>query len=131
EQLADAGRALAHTEALCRLLLFGMLPALAERDLAAFGEALYDFNLRVGEAFAPVQGGTYASPAIAELVAGLRQQGVRGAGQSSWGRAVFGMVADAEQAQALAEHVRTRHSLEPGQVLVTRAANSGATWNDE
>src|SRR5262249_5354566 len=103
----------------------------AEHDLAAFGEALYDFNVRVGEAFAPVQGGTYASPAIAELVADLRQQGVRGAGQSSWGRAVFAVVADAEQGQALAGHVRTRHGMEPGQVLVTRAANRGATWDDE
>src|SRR5262249_20423790 len=45
------------TDALCRLVLLGMLPALQARDLQAFGEALHDFNARVGEAFASVQGG--------------------------------------------------------------------------
>src|SRR5262245_43129318 len=41
-RLAGAG-ALAATEALCRLVLLGLLPALAERDLAAFGEALSEY----------------------------------------------------------------------------------------
>jgi beta-ribofuranosylaminobenzene 5'-phosphate synthase len=53
---ADAA-APARTEALCRLVLLGVLPALIERDLDDFGEALYEFNVRVGEAFALVQGG--------------------------------------------------------------------------
>src|SRR5262249_44297561 len=60
------------TGLLCRLVLLGMLPALAEHDLPAFGEALYEFNRRVGEAFAPVQGGVYAHPAAADVVADLR-----------------------------------------------------------
>ncbi len=34
----------APTDALCRLVLLGLLPTLAEADLPAFGEALYDFN---------------------------------------------------------------------------------------
>ena len=79
---------------LCRLVLLGMLPALAEHDLEAFGEALYDFNCRAGEPFAPVQGGVYAGPRIAEVVAFVRQQGVRGVGQSSWGPTVFAVTED-------------------------------------
>src|SRR6185437_1004041 len=75
----------ARTDVLCRLVLLGLLPALVERDADAFGEAVYEFNARVGEAFAPVQGGVYASARIAELVAFVRGQGVRGVGQSSWG----------------------------------------------
>src|SRR5262245_50508535 len=48
------------TDALCRLVLLGMLPALHEHDLAAFGEAVFEFNRRVGEMFRPWQGGGYA-----------------------------------------------------------------------
>src|SRR4029077_7340841 len=67
-ELTRQPRALSQTETLCRLVLLGMLPALGEGDLDAFGEALYDFNCRAGEAFALVQGGIYASQAVTQLV---------------------------------------------------------------
>jgi beta-ribofuranosylaminobenzene 5'-phosphate synthase len=124
---ANVGR----TEALCRLVLLGLLPALVEGDVDAFGEALYEFNARVGEAFAPVQGGVYASPRLAELVAFVRGQNVRGVAQSSWGPAVFAVVADAEQAQHLAARLRQRFALEDAAVWVTAACNHGATLEKE
>ncbi len=46
DQLGDPSRSLRVTDSLCRLVLLGILPALAECDLRTFGEALYDFNLR-------------------------------------------------------------------------------------
>ncbi len=119
------------TETLCRLVLLGLLPALVERDVEAFGEALYEFNVRVGEAFAPVQGGVYASPRVAELVAFARGQGVRGVGQSSWGPAVFAVVADAERGEHLAEQLRERFDLPQSAVWVTAACNHGATLEKE
>ncbi len=68
------------TDALCRLVLLGMLPALVERDLPAFGEAIYDFNRRVGEMFAPFQGGTYAHSQGTAVVDYIRRQGIAGTG---------------------------------------------------
>lgn len=91
-------------DALCRLVLLGMLPALHEADEPAFGEALFDFNARSGDLFAAAQGGTYVGPAAA-VVAWLRAEGVRGAGQSSWGPAVFGVVADEGRGRWLAGRV--------------------------
>ncbi len=123
--LAERG-APGQTEALCRLVLLGMLPALAEADLAAFGEALYDFNARVGESFAPVQGGAYATPHVAALVEYLRGQGAWGVGQSSWGPTVFAVLGDEDQATALGHRLRTRFGLGPACVVVTRARNRGA-----
>ncbi len=120
--------ALASTDAadsLCRLVLLGMLPALAEADLEAFGEALFDYNARAGEAFAPFQGGTYGSPAVTELVAYLRGRGVRGVGQSSWGPTVFAVLAGQVEADEVARLLRARLD-EGGDVLVTRAAAGGA-----
>ncbi len=126
ESLRGQGNVLARTEALCRLVLLGMLPALVERDLETFGEALYDFNGRVGAGFAPVQGGTYTSPRTAELISYLRREGIRGVGQSSWGPTVFGVLADAEQARHLAGRLRDRFALDRSEVWVTRACNEGA-----
>jgi beta-RFAP synthase len=113
------------TDSLCRLVLLGMLPALVEEDLPAFGEALHDFNARVGEMFAPVQGGTYAGPATAELIAFLRRQGVAGAGQSSWGPGVFAVV-EQDRAEHLAGRLRDFVGPAGAEVHVTAACNRGA-----
>ena len=114
------------TDSLCRLVLLGMLPALRECDLDAFGEALYDFNLRVGQIFAAVQGGPYANCQVNELVAFVRRQGIRGVGQSSWGPAVFAITEDPLQAANLASQIREHFHLETADVLVTPGCNHGA-----
>jgi beta-RFAP synthase len=124
-QLAESAAVLP-TDALCRLVLLGMLPSLAEGDVRAFGEALFEFNARVGEAFARVQGGPYAGPRVAELVAFLRGQGARGVGQSSWGPTVFAVVGDEGQAADLAARVRRQFGLGADEAFVTRACNHGA-----
>jgi beta-RFAP synthase len=92
-RLAAAGPSPAEAEALCRLVLTGLLPALASADLHCFGEAVYELNARVGDAFAAAQGGRYAGPAVAALVRRLRAAGVKGVGQSSWGPTVFAVTA--------------------------------------
>jgi beta-RFAP synthase len=118
---------LSRTEVLCRLVLLGMLPALAERNLIAFGEALYDFNRRVGEMFRPWQGDVYSHPRTAELVNVLRSRyGVRGSGQSSWGPTVFA-VTTAEHADGIASDLVRHHGCHADEVIVTAAANTGAT----
>jgi beta-ribofuranosylaminobenzene 5'-phosphate synthase len=116
---------LRRTDALCRLVLLGMLPALVERDLDAFGEALHDFNRRVGEMFRPVQNDQYAHPRVAALIRFLRAEGVRGVGQSSWGPTVYAIV-HRDDAAAVAECLRRAHGLGGDEVIVTTAANHGA-----
>ncbi len=126
QALLRGGEAINEIEARCRLVLLGMLPALVEEDLPAFSEALLDFNARSGQAFAALQGGTYAGPPVAELVAFVRRQGVRGVGQSSWGPAVFAVVADDERAAHLALRLRRQFVLGDDEVFVTRASATGA-----
>jgi beta-RFAP synthase len=130
EELHAFGRlgtaSVAWTDALCRLVLLGMLPALMEQNLAAFGDAVFDFNARVGEAFSPVQGGVYADSRIAEIVRFVRDQGVTGTGQSSWGPAVFAIVVDEEHAKDLARRLQSRSDLRAFDVLIARARNRGA-----
>jgi beta-RFAP synthase len=125
--LMEGPQGLARSEALCRLALLGLLPAAAERDLGAFGAALYDFNRRSGEMFAAVQGGLYSCPEVAALVEFLRAQGAQGVGQSSWGPAVVAVVADEDRAEHLARRLRDNFGLAPAEVVVTRACNHGAS----
>jgi beta-ribofuranosylaminobenzene 5'-phosphate synthase len=114
------------TDRLCRLVLLGLLPALAEKDWKGFGEALHEFNALAGETFAGIQGGVYAGEAVAEIVRHIRQQGIAGAGQSSWGPCVFAVAADEDQAYRLARNIQGKFPFGPSNVFVTPASNQGA-----
>lgn len=91
-----------------RLAEEAILPAAMQGDLTSFGEAVYQFNRLAGEPFAAVQGGPYASLEIEELIHSIRQAGVRGVGQSSWGPTVFAIVEDSDHALSLALRFRER-----------------------
>lgn len=103
EAIAGIRPSPAETAALCRLVLLNLLPALAARDFGAFGDALYEYNARVGDVFAPVQGGRYSSLAVESCIQRFRQLGVKGTGQSSWGPTVFAIVPK-EQAESVREN---------------------------
>ncbi|MDB5350659.1 MAG: beta-RFAP synthase [Planctomycetota bacterium] len=121
----------AETDRLCRLVLLGILPAVAERNLAEFGEALSELQHRVGSWFAPAQGGVFASPRITEIVGWLRAEGLSGVGQSSWGPALYGVSRDGpERRDSLARSLRSRFALDAGSVLWTAASPRGAVLRD-
>lgn len=92
-------------ERVAHLVLMSLLPAIADGDLARFGAALTEIQDINGRWFAPAQGGIYASGASARLVSLLREWGAAGVGQSSWGPAVYGVVAGAEAGATLAARV--------------------------
>jgi beta-RFAP synthase len=108
------------TESLSRLVLLGMLPALREGDCRPFGEAVYDFNARVGELFAAAQGGRYANPRCTEIVTFVRGLGVTGVGQSSWGPTLFAIVEEPDRAESIANRLRRR--FETATIWVTKPA---------
>lgn len=116
----------AHTEVLCRIVLLGLLPTLVAGDCDLFGEALYDFNQRVGAAFVAVQGGLYSCEQTAAVIAFLRSEGIKGVGQSSWGPAAFAVLPDPSQAEHTARRLCDHFGSSFGQFSVTRAANHGA-----
>ena len=58
----------------------------------------------MGDAFASVQGGTF-HPQAAPLVDALLRLGAAGAGQSSWGPAVYGVVGSEREGQDVARRL--------------------------
>ena len=109
------------------LVLMGMLPALAEGNLETFGAAITELQERVGDHFAPAQGGRFASPAVTEVLSWLRARGVAGVGQSSWGPTGFGFCADEAQAQALVSELQARRHAQSGlRFTIATPRNSAA-----
>jgi beta-RFAP synthase len=96
----------AEVEHVSHLVLMGLLPAAADGDLAAFGEALGRVQEITGRWFASAQGGTFASGPSESFVERMRMWGALGVGQSSWGPAVYGLVDGRDAAAALAARVR-------------------------
>jgi len=109
---------------IAQIVLTALLPALVERDLAEFGAALTALQRLVGDAFAPVQGGTF-HPRSAALVDALLRHGAAGAGQSSWGPAVYGIAGDEERAHRLAAAIADEVG-PGGRAEVVRFAGEGA-----
>ena len=98
---------------LCRLVVMKALPSLAEHDLAGFGSAVSEIQERLGDYYAPAQGGSrFMSPDVGAVVDALARAGATGLGQSSWGPTGFAFApsrADAERMAAIARrHPRAR-----------------------
>jgi len=109
-----------------------VLPAVTESSAERFGAAVAEIGRLNGTWYADEQGGVYRPPA-GELVAALDDDpAVYGAGQSSWGPAVYG-VTDAERAAAA--RTAGRDALDAagvdGRVLVAEGRNRGATVDVE
>jgi len=118
---------LVRTSENCRLVLMQALPAIIERDIASFGQAIADLQASLGDYFAPLQGGRrFTSPDVAAALDGLARDGAFGIGQSSWGPTGFAFTPSAEAATRLIENAR-RDARFPGlDIRICRGLNHGA-----
>ncbi|MFQ6129478.1 MAG: beta-ribofuranosylaminobenzene 5'-phosphate synthase family protein [Candidatus Hadarchaeaceae archaeon] len=88
---------------ICHSLVMKMLPSIVERDIESFGQVLTEVQRLVGEAFSPYQGGVFGSKVASDIVERMLKDGAYGAGQSSWGPTVYGLVGGKAQAEELKE----------------------------
>lgn len=104
-----------------------LVPAIHSGDREAFGRAVAEIDRLNGCWYAGEQGGVYRPP-VGPIVESLTEcDAVSGAGQSSWGPAVYG-VTDAEGTAAAREGGREALAAAgvDGDVLVVRPRNEGA-----
>ena len=114
-------------ERLSRLLVMKLLPAVVERDLKLFLEALTEFNSMLGsEYWSSRQGGTYCCRIVDELARFLKNI-AGGVAQSSWGPTVYTVVESYAVAREISlrvkEWLRRRGG---GLVYVSQPDNRGA-----
>ena len=112
---------------ICRITLMQVLPAAVTVDPAAFGSGITAIQKRIGDHFAPQQGGRYASPAVAEMLEAVAARGVPGYGQSSWGPTGFAIAASEREANDLVAALER-----PGRLrfVIARGRNEGASVCD-
>lgn len=110
---------------LCYRLLMQALPAVSEANLPQFGEVITELQRSVGEHFAPVQGGVFASGKVAKVMAWLAQQGCVAIGQTSWGPTGFCAVAQDDLADTLVAEARRQFSDTELSFSIVSARNGG------
>lgn len=115
------------SEKICRLVLMQLLPSFMARDIENFGSALSELDHQTGLFFKPVQGGIYCEKLSYNLTDHLVASGAYGAGQSSWGPAIYGLTLQSE-ADALADNMKrylAKNKIK-GSVMIVSACNHGA-----
>ncbi|HUI97097.1 MAG TPA: beta-ribofuranosylaminobenzene 5'-phosphate synthase family protein [Xanthobacteraceae bacterium] len=112
---------------LCRLVVMQALPSVAEHDLAGFGSAITEMQQKLGDYYAPAQGGSrFMSPDVGAVMEVLAHAGATGVGQSSWGPTGFAFApsrADAERMIALARRHPNARALD---IRICVGLNRGA-----
>lgn len=112
---------------LCHLTLMQILPGLRDGQLAPVAEGVAELQRRVGDHFAPAQGGRFTSPAVAGALAFAESLGHAGVGQSSWGPTGFVLLPHEAAARDLVDQARQRFGdLSPLRFLITTACNQGS-----
>ncbi|MEJ2272725.1 MAG: hypothetical protein P8X91_09700 [Candidatus Bathyarchaeota archaeon] len=112
---------------ICWLTMMKLLPSLIDYDIVNFGNGITEIQRVVGNFFADVQGGTFASSLSKEIIDLMSYNGAYGVGQSSWGPAVYGLAKDKIQATDLQSDVKFYlKDNGGGQVFVANANNQGA-----
>jgi beta-ribofuranosylaminobenzene 5'-phosphate synthase len=113
---------------LCRRVLMQALPALAERNLEAFGNAVSRIQEIVGDYFAPEQGGRrYTSANVERLMARLRDDGATGVGQTSWGPTGFAFVGNEATAKRIVARIQPEANALGLSLTIHKGCNRGAT----
>jgi len=99
-----------------------IIPAIVDQNYDQFSAALYDFGHQSGLMFAPIQNGAYNGLEILQTIEAIREFGVSGTGQSSWGPCVFAVAKDDTQANELVSFLGDR--LPSGTEIGIRHANN-------
>ncbi|KXS44550.1 MAG: beta-ribofuranosylaminobenzene 5'-phosphate synthase [Methanolobus sp. T82-4] len=105
------------------MILMKMMPAIIEDDIEAFGRAVNHIQT-LGFKKREVQ---LQSQAVRDVITLMQESGAYGAGMSSFGPVVYGVVDNNEDAAYIMEDVQDHLDRTiGGRVMVTRANNTGA-----
>ena len=114
------------SDELSRLVLVKLMPAFVEKDLKEFGEALTEFNQKLGRFWRDYQDGTYCNQVVEQGVK-LMLRRSSCACQTSWGPTFYSIVKGEGEAKRLTEELKQYVKKNGGgEVFFTKANNSGA-----
>jgi len=115
-----------YAEKISRILLVSLIPALMDEDLTEFGYAVEEIQRMMGEQFKPVQGDIFTHESSKRIATLLKESGLVGIGQSSWGPTVYGFTDSKKRAELSLKALRENLEKEHVKVILTRGRNEGA-----
>ena len=118
------------TSCLIKLAEEQILPAIEQGKFNTFANAIYEYGIEAGNCFAQIQGGPFATEAIAAGVKRLRSLGIHGVGQSSWGPSTFSFCESPSNAQELMEELGHHAEFEGAAMSIVSPDNAGAVVED-
>lgn len=116
------------SEEISRLTMMKLLPALIEEDIGTFGSALTAIDRGTGMYFEKSQGGIFRGQLADTIVKALLASGAFGAGQSSWGPALYGLVHQDNSQHILGKmkHFMAQNNI-GGRVFISFCSNQGGS----
>jgi beta-ribofuranosylaminobenzene 5'-phosphate synthase len=115
------------TDTLCRLTVMQFLPAVQNADFGRASAAICQYGRRVGEYFAPAQGGIYVDSRMLDLSRRLADEGIEGFAQTSWGPTCAVLCQDEIMAARVSDLVQSTPQTRDCECLITSPLNRGAT----
>lgn len=112
---------------LARIALLELLPAASEGSYEDFCDALCAYGTVAGKPFETASRNLPHAEAMADLIELLRELGVRGAAQSSWGPTVMGCCKTLEQAGEILEQLERLKIRDQFDACIGRFDNDGAS----
>lgn len=114
------------TQTLIREITDTMIPAIEAADFASFSTSVTRYGETAGRCFEACQGGPYANETLQTIVDTLRNIGIKGVGQSSWGPTIFAFAECSESAADFIEAFRRAMPQLDANIRVCEANNRGA-----
>ncbi|MEN2974886.1 MAG: beta-ribofuranosylaminobenzene 5'-phosphate synthase family protein [Candidatus Caldarchaeales archaeon] len=102
-------------------VLMKLLPSIIRKDFEKFTEAVEDIDIMTSRFFEPVQSGRYFKDSQ-KVVESMKNAGVRGVGQSSWGPTIYGFV----ERSMVEEIGRRLEKIDGFRFIFTKVRNIGA-----
>tara|TARA_R110002072_G_scaffold295170_1_gene465917 strand:+ start:36525 stop:37547 length:1023 start_codon:yes stop_codon:yes gene_type:complete len=115
------------TDALCRLIVMEILPAIQNRDFNQASLALAEYGNLAGEYFAPAQGGVFIDPRMQEFSRLLAENGIEGFVQTSWGPTCAALCRDDDMASQAATLIQSSPGSDDYECAIAKPLNAGAT----
>jgi beta-ribofuranosylaminobenzene 5'-phosphate synthase len=122
---------LALIEGLVQQVLEQIVPAIRHGNFEQFATALENYGQTVGTFYAAEQGGVFAHPVMAQLVARLQANGVSGMAQSSWGPLVAITASSQDHAEEILRLIPNTIDGHQLNISISEPLNAGATIRSE
>ncbi|ADI32466.1 beta-ribofuranosylaminobenzene 5'-phosphate synthase family protein [Staphylothermus hellenicus] len=113
---------------LLKILVLKLLPSISNNDPKTFGRAIYKIQLLTGKYFSKYQDSIFCCEEAEYIINSLMRNGVYGAGQSSWGPTVYGIIDYRKKALRTLSRVKQElyHRDIEADYYISQVSNTGA-----